>query len=63
MRFKEMKLLFQPLTLVFSKSSADLLIMPILIKLFESLSFATISYSLSAKQPLFVIISRMVCGV
>lgn len=62
MRFKETKLLFQPLTLVFSKSSADLVILPILIKLFESLSPAT-SYSLSARQPLFVIIRRMVCGV
>lgn len=55
--------LFQPLMPVFSKSSVDSVIMPILIKLFESLSSATISYSLSAKQPLFVIISRMVCGV
>ena len=58
-----MKLLFQPLLLVFSKSSVDLVIMPILIKHFESLSSPTISYSLSAKQPLLVIISRMVCGV
>lgn len=47
---------------VFSKSYAGLVILPILIKLFESLSPA-ISYSLSAKQPLFVIIRRMVCGV
>lgn len=37
-------------------------LMPVLIKLFESLSPA-FSYSLSARQPLFVIVSRMVCGV
>lgn len=49
--------------LVFSKSSVELVMMPLLIKLFESLSSATISYSLSARQPLFVIISRMVCGM
>lgn len=45
------------------KEPADLVVLPILIKPFESLSCATISYSLSAKPPLVVIISRMVCGV
>lgn len=58
-----MKLLFHSLTLMFSKGSVGLPALPILIKRFESLSCATISYRLSAKHPLFVIISRMVCGV
>lgn len=52
-----MELLLLPLILMFSKSSAALVIMPILIKLFESLSSATISNSLSARHELFVILS------